>query len=303
MPTTSTSTPASDDSRAAAYHQVVAHADGPPAPEPAAEPLAGWRVLITRPAEPASPFADALRAAGATPLIYPTIVLGPPPSWQPADQALRRLREYGWCLFTSPSAVAFTLERAMLLGLPEPAESFGGLRLAAVGTETARALTQRGLSADLVPEADQQRQEGLLASLLAALGADRAGPAAGRRILFPQALGGRELLREQLAEHGYAVDVVPVSQTVAAGMSEPPPPFDVATFASPSALRAFVERLGRACLSGAYVAVIGPTTAAAAAALGVPVDAMPPTPSVAALVQSLVQLHARRFAPSPDTTL
>jgi uroporphyrinogen-III synthase len=263
--------------------------------------------LITRPGEQAGPFAVALRAAGAMPLVYSTIVLGPPPSWQPADEALRRLDDYAWAIFTSPSAVAFTLERAVAIGLSASSQSFGGVRLAAVGTETARALTQRGLTVDLVPEVDQQRQEGLLSALLAALtGADIAidiDAPRRRRILFPQALGGRELLRDQLVKHGYAVDVVPVSQTVPADMLDPPPPFDVATFASPSALRAFVERWGRDGLAAAHVAVIGPTTAEAAAALGVRVDAMPATPSVAALVHSLLQLHARRFAPSQDTKL
>jgi uroporphyrinogen-III synthase len=67
----------------------------------------------------------------------------------------------------------------------------------------------------------------------------------------------------------------------------------VATFASPSALRAFVERLGGGRLTEARVAVIGPTTAAAAAALDVRVDAMPPNPSVPALVQCLIDLRKR----------
>jgi uroporphyrinogen-III synthase len=85
--------------------------------------------------------------------------------------------------------------------------------------------------------------------------------------------------------------VVPVSQTLARDLGEPPPAFDVATFASPSALRAFVAGRGLDSLAQAQVAVIGPTTAAEAAALGVRVDAMPATPSVAALVQALVDLR------------
>ncbi len=100
-------------------------------------------------------------------------------------------------------------------------------------------------------------------------------------------------MRDELVRRGYAVDVVPVSQTIARDLTEPPPAFDVATFASPSALRAFVERLGGGRLAEARVAVIGPTTAAAAAALDVRVDAMPPNPSVAALVQCLIDLRKR----------
>lgn len=258
-------------------------------------PLADWRVLVTRPeGDTAGPFADALAAAGATPVLYPTIAVGPPPSWEPLDGAIDLAgwragsSGYGWAIFTSPSAVGFTLGRLAARGLT--VKVLAGVRLAAVGSETARALDAAGLPGALVPPADRQRQEGLLEALLGALPPPGAPQA---RILFPQALGGRELVRDELARRGYAVDVVPVSQTIALPLAEPPPPFDVATFASPSALRAFVERLGGERLAQSRVAVIGPTTATAAAALGVRVDAMPPNPSVPALVQSLIDLRKR----------
>jgi uroporphyrinogen III methyltransferase/synthase len=254
-------------------------------------------VLVTRPqGDAAGPFAEALAAAGATPVLYPTIVVAAPPSWEPMDAAIDRARagDYGWAIFTSPSAVAFTVARLTARGLT--AQALSGVRLAAVGSETARALRAAALDAALVPPADQQRQEGLLAGLLEALPPPATG-APGARILFPQALGGRELVRDELARRGYAVDVVPVSQTIARDLTEPPPAFDVATFASPSALRAFVERLGGGRLAEGRVAVIGPTTAAAAAVLGVRIDAMPSNPSVPALVQSLIDLKASGVGP------
>jgi uroporphyrinogen III methyltransferase/synthase len=259
-------------------------------------PLAAWRVLVTRPQDQAAPFAAALADAGATPIIYPTIELAPPPSWQPLDDALARLSVYGWVIFTSPSAAAFTLDRAAARGVALAA--FAAVRIAAVGDQTASALRGRGVTVDLVPAADQQRQEGLVDGILAALRAPvppvPRDATARKPILFPQALGGRELLRDQLSTAGYAVEVVAVSQTRARDLGQAPPAFDVATFASPSALRAFVDGRGRQSLAAAKVAVIGPTTAAEAAALGVRVDAMPATPSVAALVQALIELRQAR---------
>jgi uroporphyrinogen-III synthase len=65
-----------------------------------------------------------------------------------------------------------------------------------------------------------------------------------------------------------------------------PPPFDVAIFASPSALRGFVATLGTARLEGKVIAVLGPTTAEEAHAHGLlPVVAA--APSVEALADAI----------------
>jgi uroporphyrinogen III methyltransferase/synthase len=242
-------------------------------------PLAGLRVLLTRPAEQAPPWAAALEAAGASVLRHPTIEVHPPPSWEPLDEALARLGEYAWLVFTSAAAVRFTLSR---LGPGRTPAALQGLRVAAVGPETARALEESGLRVARIPEGSGQGGEALAATL--------GDLHPGTRILFPQAVGGREELRNALHRRGCTVDVVPASQTVPRRDLPPPPPFDVATFASPSALRAFVAAHGLALLENAQVAVIGPTTATAADALGLhPVVADAPT--VDALIRAIATLR------------
>jgi uroporphyrinogen-III synthase len=244
-------------------------------------PLAGWRVLVTRPREQIAALADALRALGAEPVPYPTIELAPPPEWTVLDAALAG-PAHDWIVFTSPSAVRFTTARAEATGARA---ALGRPRVAAVGAETARAATAAGLRVDVIPAADDQRQEGLAAALAAL--------PRGTRVLFPQTIGGREHLRDVLAGQGCSVDVVPVSRTLPLSELPPLPPFDAAAFASPSALRAFCARWGAAALARAVVAVIGPTTATAARDLGVRVDAMPDAPSMSALAAALAAHRAQ----------
>jgi uroporphyrinogen-III synthase len=250
--------------------------------------LKNWRVLVTRPVEQGVALAAALSSAGALPVMYPTIALGPPPSWQAFDDAFARLVSYAWIVFTSPSAVRFALQRhpALAAALADPRAP----RVAAVGRQTAGALEAHAVPVALVPE--EQRQEGLVAAFGAL--------PVQARVLFPQALGGRELLADALGARGVAVDVVPISHTTALPLDAPPPPFDAATFASPSALRAFVAArwakdpaLALATLRDKVVAVIGPTTAEAARSAGLHVDVVAPSPSVAALVEALAAHHRR----------
>jgi uroporphyrinogen-III synthase len=148
----------------------------------------------------------------------------------------------------------------------------------AVGASTAAALQSRGWPPTLVPS--DKRQEGILEALPQDL--------RGKRFLFPQAAGARELLPEQLRARGAEVEVVPIYETVACRPLPPLPRFDVALFASPSALHSFADWHGVEALRSVPFVVLGPTTAASARALGLSPAAEAAEPSVAGVIAALV---------------
>jgi uroporphyrinogen III methyltransferase/synthase len=160
--------------------------------------------------------------------------------------------------------------------------ALGALKIAAVGPGTAAALLDEGQRADLVPEAGQRNQEGLAAAM--------AGLPAGTRVLFPRALEGRDELPRLLAERGVSVQVVPVSRTRARALG-PLPAFDAAVFASPSALRALVERWGVAALAGRACIAIGPVTAQALRDAGVEPAAVAGDPTTDGVLQALLSAY------------
>jgi len=158
-------------------------------------PLLGVCVMVTRPAGASDPLAERLRALGADVIVQPAIRISPPVDWRPVDDALVRLDEYDWLVFSSANGVRYLFDRLGELN-ETPAIRFP--KLAAMGPGTADELARYGRRADLVPE--QFRAESLAEAL--------ACNAAGKRFLLARASRGREVLAERLAAAGAVVKEV-----------------------------------------------------------------------------------------------
>jgi uroporphyrinogen III methyltransferase/synthase len=273
----------------------------------AAHPLQGLTFLNTRDAASAPALTRALERLGGRVIERPTIAFGPPGDWADFDRAAADLRDGQWAIFTSATAVRFTLARLAEIPptLPSPlegegragpelAEGVGGrlaaCRLAAVGPGTASALARRGLNPALVPERFQG--EGLLEALRPKL-------QAGEPVWHPRAEAAREVLDEGLRAAGAALTVSPCYRTMVPAEGLGPVPdllrarqIDWLCFTSASTVRNFFAllkpELHDAARQGPRVACLGAITAEAARDRGLRVDALPERQDLAGLVQAIV---------------
>lgn len=151
--------------------------------------LRGVRVLVTRPAHQAESLVNDIEAAGGEAVRLPAIEIAPPANPAALHAALDRLPEFSYAIFISPNAVRQGLPRIREHGGLPP-----GLRLAAVGLGTLRALRDAGLDPVLAPS-ERFDSEALLDLLPAAM-------VAGKKVLIFRGEGGRELLGENLSARG-----------------------------------------------------------------------------------------------------
>jgi uroporphyrinogen III methyltransferase / synthase len=252
------------------------------------KPLFGWRVLVPRTKEQAEHVSDLLRAQGAVPEQVPTIAVEPPRTPQQMDRAVKGLvtGRYQWIGFTSVNAVRAIREKFEEYGLD--ARAFAGVKIAAVGDQTARALRDFGIMPDLVPEGEQSA-EGLAEAWPAY--DDVLDPI--NRVLLPRADIATETLVARLTELGWEAEDVTAYRTVRA--APPPAPireaikgggFDAVLFTSSSTVRNLIGIAGKPH-AVTVIAVIGPQTAKTAAEFGLRVDVTASSPSVTALVEAL----------------
>lgn len=253
-------------------------------------PLAGKRIVITRPPHKAESFAERLRELGAEPVLMPTIAIHPPADPAPLDHALRHLDRYDWIIFTSANAVTYLWQRLEALAL-DPAY-IGWPAVAVIGPATSAAVQEHGLMPAVVP--DKHVAEALFDAL------QQSTDLSGTRILLPQGNLARPVLADLLREAGAEVETV-VAYEIIRPEIDPTllsQPFDAVTFTSSSTVQNFVEMFDDplSVVGSALVACIGPVTADTARELGLPVHVTAEPHTVDGLIDALVGVFERKPA-------
>ena len=205
------------------------------------------RVALTR-EDGANGKLAALLAEHVTCLELPCIAFGPG-----KDTAILPsvLRDFDATIITSPQAALVYLTAWRAAGCP------AGIKLATVGKGTSQPLLAAGLAP--VFEPSDATAETLAAELPSSL---------GPRVLYPSSSLAENTLALGLASRGFAVTKLDTYETVPAVWSEAQLQeargADIVTFASPSTVKVWAERVGTATRA----VVIGPTSAKACRSAG-----------------------------------
>jgi uroporphyrinogen-III synthase len=155
--------------------------------------LAGRGVVVTRPREHAAALAACIRAAGGNPFLFPTIEILPMENSEAFEALVTQLDLFQLAIFVSPTA-AMKGHESVLARRAWPAR----LRVAAVGSGTARTLEQAGFK-DVISPSGLADGEALAA--LPELQDLR-----GRGAVIFRGQGGREWLRTTLEARGARVE-------------------------------------------------------------------------------------------------
>jgi uroporphyrinogen III methyltransferase / synthase len=232
-------------------------------------PLEGRRIVITRSPEQSSDLRARLEEVGAEVISLPLVRFLEPENAADRDGAIRSLDKFDWIIFTSANAVTFFLARCRAVGCWP---NTGRTKVAAVGSATRMAAEKEGLPISLVPAEFSG----------AGLAAELSGVISGKSVLLPRSDRASEELPSILRRAGAKVTeviayVTAGPETFDRGLIEEicHGQVDAVTFFSPSAFREFQKLMRPEGLanrdSPVALAAVGPVTAEAIHAAGLPV--------------------------------
>lgn len=115
------------------------------------KPLFGKTVIVTRARAQASLLTKKLEAEGAKVVEVPAIKIVPATDYAPLDKAIAEISAYKWLVLTSANGVEYFFNRLHEAG--KDTRALAGVKIAAIGSATAEALTSYGITADLIPSA------------------------------------------------------------------------------------------------------------------------------------------------------
>lgn len=248
--------------------------------------LRGTRIIVTRPGDPGEELAARLMQLGATVVRIAPLMVAAPSQPELLDDALAKLSEFGWIVFTSANAVRSVASRLRLLNNWPSSWP----RVAVIGAATAKAAESSNIPVSFIAVGGTGREFG-----------EELPAQSGQQVLWPRAEGSLPGFQEVLERRGVAVAgvvayrMVPHSSLADEFRALAGSRVDALTFASPSAVLQFLLAAALEgwsathvqAATGMVVVCLGPTTASAARSHQLRVSAVADEPSQEGLVRAV----------------
>ncbi|MHC4455775.1 MAG: uroporphyrinogen-III C-methyltransferase [Planctomycetota bacterium] len=223
------------------------------------KPLFGTNIVITRDRRGNADLAAKVIQKGANPIQFSAIKIKPLTQTNRFLQIFTKLSDFQWIIFTSVNSVSLFFD--VLEDLGKDARVFASAKIAVIGSETSRRLSQLGIKPDFTPTVFTSTELGKQLIRFTNL--------QGKNILLLRSKLATNELSQLLEQAGAKVTNQPVYTTVteksdATRLIEKikNASVDWLTFASPSSVRGFFEQIPKDLINSSKVKVasIGPVT-------------------------------------------
>jgi uroporphyrinogen-III synthase len=257
-------------------------------------PLKGKTIVLTRTVDQSKESAEVFIKLGADVIIFPTLDILPPHSWDEFDALMSERDKINFIIFTSSHSADMFLKRCADLNI---SFDFSGKKIVAVGNKTAYVCEKLGIPVHIIPK--KFSGEGVVDEL--------ANYKIKNKIVFiPRSAIGRDDIPSGLEELGAILKTAPVynialpapensNRSLKKLQNNKP---DIFIFTSPSTFKNFLEIVKPEDTVSYFkeylIAAIGPTTKAAIESKDVKVDIIPDQFTIEGLSGAIVDFYKKK---------
>ncbi len=227
--------------------------------------LGGLKIAVTRPKDRNSTLASMLSDLGAEVVLLPTIETEAILENTELVKNLKSISDYQWIAFTSPAGVKIFYEEMRKMHMD--IRTLNGLKFAAIGAGTKKAIEEKGILVELMPEVYSGAALGQ--ALADAMQKEEGETGSKPSLLLPRAKIGTEEVTRPLDKAGILYTDLPLYETIDLepnGMVFYDETVDFVAFTSASTVRGFVKMHPDLDYTKVNAICIGEQTAAQAGA-------------------------------------
>ena len=247
--------------------------------------IKGKKILITRAEHQSKKLIDGLEKLNASPIAIPTIQIQSLSNYSKLIEALNKINQYSWIVFTSVNSVEIVFSQIKSLGM-NPEHLLSDIKIAVIGSATAQAIIDAKLTPSIQPQP-------YIAEELAESISEQSKSNA--KILIPISANARNTLNDSLTSKGFNVETIAIYKTITPKKSTSEinmnlkKGIDIITFTSGSTVKGLFEILDGdiTFINSSVVACIGPITAKTCVEYGITPDIIASKHNIEGLIQAI----------------